>query len=170
MVRSLARGLLTVLFAVAAAGCIGRDPLDPSSELIARDLARPSRAPASGGEKLTCRCDAEGGLHIRAPEGSTVRGTERAGLEDAEAEITLPEDTPSQPMRHTKSLGFIGDNKLTETPPGGGSWNYGHGGGYYGGGYHGGGYYGGGYGRGYASSGRGYSGFGGSLSARARPR
>ena len=68
---------------------------------------------------------------------------EGAQREDAEAEITLSDDAPGQPIRRTISLGFIGDNKLTETSSHGGPWNapdallpiHQHGGGsYYGGG------------------------------------
>ena len=162
---------LALLTALAGTGCYGRDAVDPS-EIIAEDVARASAASrtpagwhggAGSGAHVTCRCDAEGGLHVAAPEGSQVRVAEGASTEDAAAEITLPDEAPGQPIRRTKSLGFIGDNKLTETPSRGGPWNapdallpiHRHGGGSYSFrssyGYSG---YGG---SGYSSYGRGYS-------------
>jgi hypothetical protein len=83
-----------------------------------------------------------------------VRVPDGPGREDAQAEITLADDALPQPIRRTRSLGFIGDNKLTETASRGGPWNapdavmpiHAHGGGSYGGGYGGRSVYGGGYG------------------------
>jgi hypothetical protein len=41
----------------------------------------------------------------------------------AEAEIVLSDDPAPAPLRRTKSLGFIGDNKLTSSPSRGGPWD-----------------------------------------------
>jgi hypothetical protein len=81
-----------------------------------------ARAPA-GASSRTVRvgCD-DDGLHIRAPQGSRVTVPDDATY-PAEAEIAVEEDVPARPLRRTKSLGFIGDNKLTPTPSRGGPWN-----------------------------------------------
>jgi hypothetical protein len=158
---------VALLSVLVTTGCFGH-PLDPG-EIAAEDLARGPTAAGRGrgGETVTCRCDAEGGLHVRAPEGATLRVPDGARSEDAEAEIVFADAAPSQPVRRTRSLGFIGDNKLTESRSRGGPWNapdavmpiHPHGGGSYG--------YGSGYGVRYgygpASGGRGTFG-------RTRPR
>ena len=115
-------GLGLALAAAGSAGC--GHPLDPS-EFAAED-ARLAAAPSPGGApshaNVRCRCDEAGGLHVAAPEGSTVRVPAGASREDAEAEITLSDEAPGQPMRRTKSLGFIGDGKLNESTSHGGPW------------------------------------------------
>jgi hypothetical protein len=120
MHRCLGVSPLALLAAVATTGCFGH-PLDPG-EIAAEEMARASQPSCRNGETVTCRCDAEGGLHVRAPAGSTLRVPDGAGHEDAEGEITLSREE-SQPIRRTKSLGFIGDGKLTQGPTHGGPWN-----------------------------------------------
>jgi hypothetical protein len=114
---------VALLSVLVTTGCFGH-PLDPG-EIAAEDLALGAGAPARGrgGETVRCRCDAEGGLHVRTPAGATLRVPDGARGEDAEAEITLADDAPAQPIRRTRSLGFIGDNKLTEGRSRGGPWN-----------------------------------------------
>jgi hypothetical protein len=84
--------------------------------------ARRNTDATSAGTKVRSRCDAEGGLHLQVPQGSTVERREGES-EDAEAEITLPEQRGTTMIRTTRSLGFIGDGKLTQIPSRGGPWN-----------------------------------------------
>jgi hypothetical protein len=118
--------VLCLAFALTAIGCVDRDPYS-ANDVAAADAfhARQSaialrNAPESGGAtaagKVRCRCDAEGGLHVEAPQGSKVVPMRADTSEDAEAEITLAERRAGRPIRQTVSLGFIGDNKLNETP------------------------------------------------------
>ncbi|MBX3233242.1 MAG: hypothetical protein KIT84_20835 [Labilithrix sp.] len=81
-------------------------------------IAPPSRATS---RTVRCGCS-DDGLHITAPPGSKVTVPEDATY-DAEAQIVLPDEAPGQPIRRTKSLGFIGDAPLTQTPSRGGPWN-----------------------------------------------
>lgn len=127
MSRLISVAIPVLVLAFAASGCERRDPLDPH-ELIAEETARVARASAvrqaaGDGAHVTCRCDDEGGLHVAAPEGSIVTVPSDAARADAEADIIVPSE-PSEPpgtrLRHTVSLGFVGDGKLTEIPPQGG--------------------------------------------------
>jgi hypothetical protein len=65
-------------------------------------------------QSVRCGCDADGGLHITTPPGARVLQPADQTFE-SEAIIELPQPQRGQPIRVTKSLGFIGDNKLTET-------------------------------------------------------
>jgi hypothetical protein len=137
-----------LLVSCAASGCERRDPLDPH-EFVAEETARVAQASASrraaaAGAHVTCRCDDEGDLHVVAPAGSIVTTPSDPARADAEADIIVPSELSEAPgtrLRHTVSLGFAGDGKLTETPSYGG-----YGGGFHGGGLHGGGSHGGGHG------------------------
>ena len=116
-------GRLRILFpaftAIAALGCERREANDPS-DFIAAETARVAYAErVRTRAHVVCRADAEGGLHVVAPAGSTVEFANEGT--DAQADIFFADEGPSQPIRRTISLGFIGDNKLTETPPGNGS-------------------------------------------------
>lgn len=82
-------------------------------------IAPPSRATS---RTVRCGCDRDGDLHVQAPQGSKVTRPEDATY-DAEAQIVLPADEPGRPLRQSKSLGFIGDNKLGESRTRGGPWN-----------------------------------------------
>ncbi len=120
MHRRLGVSPVALLAAVATTGCFGH-PLDPG-EIAAEEMARASQPSGRGGETVTCRCDAEGGLHVRAPAGAALRVPDGAEREDAEVEITLA-GARAEPIRRTRSLGFIGDGKLTESASRGGPWN-----------------------------------------------
>jgi hypothetical protein len=116
---------MCVLFALAAAlgsvGCAAKEAEDPGSILREETVDRigpPSRATS---RTVRCGCDADGDLHVRAPQGSRVFRPDDATY-DAEAEIVLPEDAPRGPLRRTKSLGFIGDGKLGPSRTRGGPW------------------------------------------------
>jgi hypothetical protein len=114
--------VLGAAVAASATGCVERDPFSASDvaaadafhEAQAAAAMRGSAQPASAGGRVACRCDSEGGLHVEAPPGARVKVNESS--EDAEAEITIPERAPGTPIRHTVSLGFAGDGKLSETP------------------------------------------------------
>lgn len=125
-----AGGLLAVaMTATGATGCVERDPFS-ASDVAAADAFHASEAAAArersaprdpAGGKVTCTCDAEGGLHVQAPHRAVVRAVETSI--DAEAEITMPERPPGTRIRQTVSLGFVGDGKLTAIPSRGGPWN-----------------------------------------------
>lgn len=66
-------------------------------------------------QSVRCGCDAQGGLHITTPPGARVL-TPTDSTFPSEAIVELPDDRRGKPIRVTKSLGFIGDNKLNETP------------------------------------------------------
>jgi hypothetical protein len=128
MSRPLAIGLPALLLAHGALGCERRDPLDPH-EFVAEETARiahASPAAARGEARVTCRCDADAGLHVVAAEGSIVTVPPDAARTDAEADIVVASErdeaseAPGGRLRHTVSLGFVGDGKLTEIPPRGG--------------------------------------------------
>lgn len=117
------------LFTTSAVGCVERDPFS-ANDVAAADAFHASQAaaatrrsvePAAGGVKVACRCDAEGGLHVQAPQGATVTTTSVDDGEDAAAEITMAEATAGERaagtrLRRTVSLGFAGDGKLTQLP------------------------------------------------------
>jgi hypothetical protein len=126
--RADAATVLLVASAVSAIGCIGRDRdfMDPSDfnglgERSAEERS-PSRAPRGDPRKtVSVACDEDGNLHVRAPENVRVTTPDDARA-NAEAEISL-DDAPARPIRRTKSLGFIGDNKLGPSRSHGGPWN-----------------------------------------------
>ena len=67
---------LVVLFAVA--GCAEKDALDPGAivrEEVVNRIGPPSRATS---RTVRCACDTDGGLHVRAPQGSRVAVPEDA--------------------------------------------------------------------------------------------
>ncbi|MBX3186177.1 MAG: hypothetical protein KF819_04145 [Labilithrix sp.] len=129
--RAVAVTVLSLASAVTAIGCVERDPFNAYDVAAANAFhaeqaakAREASAPSTNATPrgtVRCRCDEGGNLHVNAPQGSTVHRAE--GQEDAEADITLPERRPGTPIRQTVSLGFIGDNKLTQSPSRGGPWN-----------------------------------------------
>jgi hypothetical protein len=104
-------------------GCVEREAADPGEfvrEEIVNRVTPPSRATS---RTVRCACDADGALHISAPQGSDVSVPEDA-VHPSEAQIVLPEDQPrGVRLRQTKSLGFIGDNKLSGGVSRGGPWN-----------------------------------------------
>lgn len=120
MTRVSISGVLAV--AVLATGCVEKESLDPGAIVREETVDRvgpPSRATS---RVVRCGCDADGDLHVRAPQGSHVVRPEEDGTYEAEAEILLPDDPPPAPLRRTKSLGFIGDSKLGESRIRGGPW------------------------------------------------
>jgi hypothetical protein len=118
--------VFSVVSALIATGCIDRDPFHAADVAAAdafhaREASAATRPSGPSGLDVGCRCDADGNLHIHAPQGARVRPAE--GLEDAAAEISFPGQRRGEPIRRTVSLGFIGDGKLTETTSRGGPWN-----------------------------------------------
>src|SRR4051812_15626417 len=112
------RIVLVVATALGLAACAPPDRLGAAGEVDrfvrgeeAADAAPPARDPRA----VRCACDAEGGLHVRAPGGSQVAIPEDASF-PAEAEVVIPDGYAEGPVRRTKSLGFIGDNPLTPSP------------------------------------------------------
>lgn len=115
--------------ALSALGCVERDPFS-AGDVAAADAFHASHlasatsgVPADGAgaagsateRRVACACDAEGGLHVQAPADATVRAAESS--EDAQATITLPAaEARGTRLRHTVSLGFAGDGKLTDIP------------------------------------------------------
>jgi hypothetical protein len=89
--------------------------------IVREEVARTSVPYPPHAASVRCACDANGDLHVRAPQGATVTRPPDAANGDAVADISFEEE-PRRPIRTVKSLGFIGDNKLTETPPRGGPW------------------------------------------------
>lgn len=126
--RADAATVLLVASAVSAIGCIdrNRDFMDPSGfngqgGHVAEERT-PAPAPRGDPQKtVSVACDEDGNLHVRAPENVKVT-TPEDGRADAEAEISL-DDAAGRPIRRTKSLGFIGDNKLGPSRSHGGPWN-----------------------------------------------
>jgi|GEM_PF-5047441 len=137
--RALAILCLSAVGSVGVSGCVERDPYNAYDVAAAKDFHMQQEAEAtrhaprdpnttgasarSGAAKVTCRCDAEGGLHVTAPASAQVRVPEGAARDDAEAEITVEERAPGTPIRRTISLGYVGDAPLTQTPSRGGPWN-----------------------------------------------
>lgn len=99
-----------LLFGCATDGDAFLKGADEGFPVATSTPTRPTRAPSAA---VTCRCDARGGLHVRAPHEATVRAVP-AG-DDAAAEIRFDEPDP-RPIRTTKSLGFIGDGPLGQGP------------------------------------------------------
>lgn len=123
--RSL-RGIPVLALLPLAATTLGcgaeKEAADPGAFVRAETVNRigpPSRASS---RTVRCGCDADGGLHVSAPQGSRVTVPDDA-IHPAEAEVVMPEERAAMRIRTTKSLGFIGDNKLTQTPSRGGPWN-----------------------------------------------
>ncbi len=115
------RLLLLASLGIFAMGCAEKQAADPGEVVRAETVSR--IAPPSHDTSRTIRvgCD-DDGLHIKAPPGSRVTVPDDA-THDAEAQIVLPYDGEGRPIRVTKSLGFIGDAPLTQTPSRGGPWN-----------------------------------------------
>ncbi len=113
---------------ILASGCVDRDPEMPHDmrwELDARGAPLPPRAPRGPAETtVAVRCDGDGSLHMRAPDHARVTRPDAAD-DGGEIEIAYepPPPPPRRPLRTTKSLGFIGDGKLTSSPSRGGPWN-----------------------------------------------
>lgn len=114
---------MALLCTSAIVGCAGPDKASWDSERWVSEetvnrVGPPSRATS---RTVRCGCDADGDLHVQAPQGSKVVRPEDAAFA-AEAEVVLPDDEPPRPIRRTKSLGFIGDNKLGQSHTYGGPW------------------------------------------------
>ena len=113
---------------LAVSGCIDHESAsslhDPGEVARVQTIPADRVSPPSRATPRTvrCACDADANLHVAAPQGSKVTRPEDAS-EAAEAQIVLPEDEPQpRPIRATRSLGFIGDNKLTPSQGRGGPW------------------------------------------------
>ncbi|MBS2013295.1 MAG: hypothetical protein JST00_10435 [Deltaproteobacteria bacterium] len=122
--------------AVGAVGCGEREPYNAYDVAAANQFQAEQRAQAmkqapadpnmfavSDPATVRCRCDAEGGLHVTAPEGARVRSMTNGDREDAEAEIALADRPAGTRIRRTVSLGYVGDAPLTQVPSRGGPWN-----------------------------------------------
>jgi hypothetical protein len=110
------------LLPLLCVGCLDKEAADPGAvvrEEVVDRVGPPSRATS---RTVRCGCDEDGALHVSAPQGSQVAVPEDA-THPAEAQIVLPEDRPGTPLRQTKSLGFVGDGKLSQLPSRGGPWN-----------------------------------------------
>jgi hypothetical protein len=116
-------GAIALLSVSQLTGCLDKEAADPHSLIREETVNRvgpPSRATS---RTVRCGCDADGGLHVRAPQGSRVTVPEDDNpAYVSEAEVVLPDD-PTIYRRRSKSLGFIGDNKLTPGRSYGGPWN-----------------------------------------------
>ena len=115
------RSLLLATLGIFVVGCADKEAADPG-EVVRRETVT-RIAPSSHDTARTVRvgCD-DDGLHITAPPGSRVTVPDDA-THDAEAQVVLPYDGEGRPIRVTKSLGFIGDNPLTQSSSRGGPWN-----------------------------------------------
>ncbi len=116
------RVALAGMMLLTACGPSERESMDPGvieREAIAQGQARAAAEGARHETIVKCACDAEGGLHVQAPNDARVTATGPGA-----AEIAL-DDAPQErvPLRTTKSLGFIGDNPLTPNVSYGGPWN-----------------------------------------------
>ncbi len=112
--------VLVVASGATSIACVDREAEDPGSALRGRG--------ATAGT-VRCSADEDGNLHVRAPADARVTAPADAP-EGATAEIAwAPEDDVPQmprPVRpRSRSLGFIGDGKLTQGPSTGGRWSYG---------------------------------------------
>ena len=112
--------VVVVSCATGAVACVDREADDPGAAL---------RSSAIGHGTVRCRADEDGNLHVRAPADARVIAPADA-VEGATADIAwAPEDDVAQmprPVRpRSRSLGFIGDGKLTETPRAEDRWSYG---------------------------------------------
>lgn len=106
---------------VLASGCLDKEAADPSQIIREESPALGARSrPTPATPVVRCACDAEGGLHVQAPAGSRIT---TADDPNPAAEIVLDDLPEGGPIRRTRSLGFIGDGKLTPTTSRGGPWN-----------------------------------------------
>ena len=65
-------------------------------------------------QSVRAACDANGNLHLTTPPGSRVIRPDDATF-PSEAIVALPDQQRGKPIRVTRSLGYIGDNKLGES-------------------------------------------------------
>lgn len=94
--------------ALTAIGCVDRDPHSASDvaeadAFLARQSARalrgaPEAGAATAAGKVRCRCDADGGLHVEAPQGSNVVQVSEESSEDAEVEVTFATRASAMPI------------------------------------------------------------------------
>jgi hypothetical protein len=104
-------------------GCLEKEAADPHAFLREETVNRVGPASRATSRTVRCGCDADGGLHLRTPQGSRVTVPEDDNpAYVSEAEVVLPDDAPAY-RRTSKSLGFIGDSKLTPGRSHGGPWN-----------------------------------------------
>lgn len=106
---------------VALAGCADKEAENPG-DVLRNDMTNvePTRPHAraemfSHAEPKSVRaaCDSNGNLHLTTPPGSHVVRPDDATF-PSEAIVELPQER-GKPIRVTKSLGYIGDNKLGES-------------------------------------------------------
>lgn len=112
--------VVVVTSGAASLGCIDREAEDPGAAL---------RESATNRGTVRCSADEDGNLHVRAPADARVTAPADAP-EGATAEIgwAQEDDYPQMPRPvrpRSRSLGFIGDGKLTQAPNHGGRWGYG---------------------------------------------
>jgi hypothetical protein len=114
---------LLPLAVVSLAGCGREGEAENPGDLLRSEMTNvePTRPHAraemfSHAEPRSVRaaCDANGNLHLTTPPGSHVVRPDDATF-PSEAIVELPNEERGRPIRVTKSLGFIGDNKLGES-------------------------------------------------------
>lgn len=123
-------GNLCALFIVSGASfgftaaCAPKEAADPA-EIMREEMMLPPSEISFNDPVHTVRVaeDDRGGLIVQAPPGARVIRPEGSPY-PAEVEVLMPPPNEGRPLRVTKSLGFIGDNKLGQSGPRyGGSWN-----------------------------------------------
>lgn len=105
---------------ISLAGCAEREADNPGDVLReemtnvepTRPHARAEMFSHAEPRSVRAACDANGNLHLTTPPGSHVVRPDDATF-PSEAIVELPRER-GKPIRVTKSLGFIGDNKLGE--------------------------------------------------------
>ncbi|HEY8075253.1 MAG TPA: hypothetical protein VIF62_14110, partial [Labilithrix sp.] len=98
--------LFVAAFLLAGCGASERESMDPGTmqrEAVARGQSREYEAHRE--TVVRCACDADGGLHVQAPDDARVTATGPGA-----ADIVFDEGPPRRPIRTTVSLGYIGDN------------------------------------------------------------
>lgn len=91
-----------------------KEAADPGEIVREETVNRVGPISRASSRTVRCGCDLDGDLHVQAPQGSSVTVPEDA-THPSEAQIVLPDDGPA-PLRTTKSLGFVGDGKLSDIP------------------------------------------------------
>jgi hypothetical protein len=117
------RFALALMFPLLAFGCAEKQAENPGEVLRTemtnveptRPHARAEMFSHANPQSVRAGCDANGNLHLTTPPGSRVSRPEDPTF-PSEAVVDLPDPQRGRPIRVTKSLGFIGDNKLNEGP------------------------------------------------------